>query len=102
MQCGEEMKLTELLSEKRPAILNRWLDVIVEAYHADTSIFLKNQKDQFANPIGYSLREGTEAILDALLSGADAEKRRLFLTVLYESGLFRKGLPPVLSYLFFS
>ncbi|MBF0506218.1 MAG: RsbRD N-terminal domain-containing protein [Nitrospirae bacterium] len=87
------MKLTELLSEKRPAILNRWFDVILETYHADTSIFLKNQKDQFANPIGYTLKQGTEAILDALLSGADAEKAAPLLDGIIRIRAVQEGLP---------
>lgn len=93
------MKLTELLSEKRPAILNRWFDVIADAYHADTSIFLKNQKDQFANPIGYSLKEGTEAILDALLSGADAEKAAPLLDGIIRIRAVQEG-PPSRSIVF--
>jgi hypothetical protein len=68
------MNLKDLLSAKRPAILKRWLDVTVDAYPAETSLFLKKQKDQFANPVGHTLAQGTEAIFDALLCGADDEK----------------------------
>ncbi len=74
MPGGEEMNLIDLLSEKRPAILKRWLDVTVDTYPAETSLFLKKQKDQFANPVGHTLAQGTEAIFDALLCGVDAEK----------------------------
>ena len=74
MPDGEEMNLIDLLSEKRPAILKRWLDVTVDTYPAETSLFLKKQKDQFANPVGHTLAQGTEAIFDALLYGDDAEK----------------------------
>jgi len=93
MPCGEEMKLTELLSEKRPAILNRWFDVILETYHADTSVFLKNQKDRFANPVGHTLKQGTEAILDALLSGADAEKAAQLLDGIIRIRAVQEGPP---------
>ncbi|HXW69671.1 MAG TPA: RsbRD N-terminal domain-containing protein [Dissulfurispiraceae bacterium] len=68
------MNLKDLLSEKRPAILKRWLDVAVDTYPAETSLFLKKQKDQFSNPVGHTLAEGTEAIFDALLCRTDAEK----------------------------
>ncbi len=68
------MKLIDLLSEKRPDILKRWFDIVVESYPADTTIFLRKQKDRFANPVGHTLKQGTEVFFDELLSGADAEK----------------------------
>jgi hypothetical protein len=93
MPGGEEMKLIDLLSEKRPAILKRWLDVIFESYPADTSIFFKNQKDQFANPVGYTLTQGSEAIFDELLGRADAEKAAAFLDSIMLIRAVQEGPP---------
>jgi hypothetical protein len=93
MPGGEEMNLIELLSEKKTAILKRWLDATFDTYPAETSIFLKNQKDQFANPVGHTLAQGTEAIFDALLCGTDAEKSTLFLEGIIRIRAVQEGPP---------
>lgn len=63
------MNLKEHLIEKKPAILKKWFDAIADTYAKDTAGFLKKQKAQFTNPIGYTLAEGTEKLFDALLQG---------------------------------
>ena len=93
MPAGEEMNLIDLLSEKRPAILKRWLDVTVDTYPAETSLFLKKQKDQFANPIGHTLAQGTEAIFDGLLYAAEAEKSASFLDSIMRIRAVQEGPP---------
>ncbi len=87
------MNLIDLLSEKRPAILKRWLDVTVDYYPAETSLFLKKQTDQFANPVGHTLAQGTEAIFDALLCGTDAEKSAPFLDSIIRIRAVQEGSP---------
>jgi len=49
------MVLEHLLSQKRAAILGRWFQLILETYPADTSRFLKKEKDRFVNPVGYTI-----------------------------------------------
>ena len=93
MPGGEEMNLIDLLSEKRPAILKRWLDVTVDTYPAETSLFLKKQQDQFANPVGHTLAQGTEAIFDGLLHAADAEKSASFLDSIMRIKAVQEGPP---------
>ena len=68
------MKLETLLLEKKSAVLNRWLDLILDTYPADTRRFLKKQKDQFANPVGTTLSKETESLYLTLLQGIDPEK----------------------------
>jgi hypothetical protein len=65
--------LPELLKQKHDLILNRWFDLTIETYPADTSKFLKSQKDQFQNPVGHTIRKETKALFDALLDGAEPE-----------------------------
>jgi hypothetical protein len=86
------MNLIDLLSEKRPAILKRWLDVTVNAYPSETSLFLKKQ-DQFANPVGYTLAQGTEAIFDGLLRADDAENSASFLDSIIRIKAVQEGPP---------
>jgi len=73
------MKLENLLSQKRAAILERWFHLILEAYPIDTSTFLKKQKDRFANPVGYTISQGIEGLFEELLQGMDSDKVSSFL-----------------------
>jgi RsbT co-antagonist protein rsbRD N-terminal domain len=63
------MNLNDYLIEKKSAILKKWFDAVVETYPNETSTFLKKQKAQFTNPVGYTLSEGIEHLFDALLQG---------------------------------
>jgi len=63
------MNLKQHLLEKKAVILKKWFDAIADTYQSDTSSFLKKQKAQFTNPVGYTLAEGTEGLFDALLQG---------------------------------
>ena len=64
-----EMKLNSVLLEKKSIILKKWFDAVVETYPNETSAFLRKQKAQFTNPVGYTFTEGLEHLFDALLQG---------------------------------
>jgi len=66
---NENMKLNHYLLEKKTVILKKWFDAVAETYANETSAFLKKQKAQFTNPVGYTLSEGLEHLFDALLQG---------------------------------
>ena len=68
------MKLEKFLSQKRSAILDRWLQLILETYPAGSMRFLKKQKDQFANPVGHTISKETENLYQELLRGIETEK----------------------------
>ena len=61
------MKFHLLLTEKKPKILRRWFDLVVNTYPSDVSDFLRSEKDPFANPVGHTLSSGLERLLDHLL-----------------------------------
>lgn len=73
------MGLNDLLIEKKASILQKWFDAIIESYPADASNFLKEQKNQFTNPVGTTISKGIENILDELLSGLKSENISKFL-----------------------
>ena len=73
------MDLKAQLIEKKPAILKKWFDAIADTYAKDTAGFLKKQKAQFTNPVGYTLAEGIEKLFDGLLKGVLAEEVSRFL-----------------------
>jgi len=68
------VKLDRLLVEKKSSILERWFDLLVENYPADTQDFLKKRKDRFDNPVAYEFGQGIEGIYEALVHGMDRDK----------------------------
>jgi len=52
------MQLATLLSQKKAAILGRWLTMIYDSYPPETAIFLRKEKNRFDNPAGYRISEG--------------------------------------------
>ena len=74
-----DMKLDSLLLEKKTPILERWFNLILEGYPADTRNFLRKEKDRFDNPVAYELGQGIEGIYEALLYGMDRDKVSSFL-----------------------
>ncbi len=67
------MTLEKFLSEKRADILKKWFDLVLETYPSDTSTFLRNQKNPFTNPVGHTIYQGLEKILDELISPASVD-----------------------------
>ena len=73
------MNLKQHLMGKKNAILKKWFDAITESYPPDTAGFLKKQKAQFTNPVGYTFSEGLEGLFDGLLQGMMPETVSSFL-----------------------
>ena len=73
------MNIERLLIEKRSVILERWYNLILESYAADTQLFIKKQKDRFDNPVAYEFRQGIEGIYEALVHGMDHDSICSFL-----------------------
>ena len=73
------MTFGEALEANKETLVAKWLDDALSMYVQDASALFARQKDQFANPVGHSLREGTLAIFEALLDGGSAEKIRRHL-----------------------
>lgn len=71
--------LKNILSEKRPIILKRWIDHILDTYPAETATFLREKEGRFANPVGHSVSEGVEGIFEDILEGIDKERVSVFL-----------------------
>lgn len=61
------MTLKELLTENKSRILRKWLDMVLDTYPAETARFLKDEKDQFANPVAYTIKCNLELLLDDLI-----------------------------------
>jgi hypothetical protein len=74
-----DQKLKDLIVGKKSVILERWFDAIIETYPSDATGFLKKQKDRFANPIGHTISQGTEGILEVLIGGKELTEDLPFL-----------------------
>ena len=73
------MRLENILEQKKASILKKWFEVIVQTYPAETSKFLKTQKDPFTNPVGGTFSRGLKALFEELLKELDYETVAAFL-----------------------
>lgn len=67
---------TDGLAMNRDAVLDRWIESVIDAYPDQTARFLKEQPNRFANPVGASLREGLADIVDGVIAGRNPDDLR--------------------------
>ncbi len=67
------MTLEEFLADKKTDVLKKWFDLVLQTYPADTSTFLRNQKNPFTNPVGHTIYKGIEKIYDELIGAGSGE-----------------------------
>ncbi|MCX8026647.1 MAG: RsbRD N-terminal domain-containing protein [Thermodesulfovibrionales bacterium] len=65
------MTVQSLLSEKKEQIAKKWFELVADSYPSQTSDFLKSKKNQFLNPVGFTLKEGLSGICNELSLGMD-------------------------------
>ncbi len=70
------LSFRELLTKHRSAILEDWLQALLETYPPETARFLRQNKDNFANPVGATVKAETEHIFDELLA-SDPKSQKL-------------------------
>jgi hypothetical protein len=70
------MTLRQLLQDKRDAIARAWLEYVLATYPGESAAVFARERDPFANPVGHSLRVGTERILEVLLDRGDVKEAR--------------------------
>ncbi len=68
------MHLKKLLQQKKGDFVNQWFELVIATYPAETARFLKNQTDQFANPVGSTTRKGLETIYSELYQEMNTER----------------------------
>jgi len=71
--------ITEILNNKKEAIVRNWIDLILNSYPAEAANFLKLKKNQFGNPIGHTITINAEKIFDELINDCDFEKIKFLL-----------------------
>ena len=71
------MSLKELLSDRKKDIIKKWQKEIFQLYPADSIRFLTSESNQFANPVGHSIREHTESLFGELMSEGDIDPEKI-------------------------
>ena len=73
------MKIEEILSQHKPALLKKWFHLVMQTYPEETATFLKNEKDPFANPVGSTILKGIENLFEGLIKEGDHKQISSFL-----------------------
>jgi hypothetical protein len=63
--------LINLLSNRKPAILDRWYQWVHQTYPAEAATFMAAGKDRFQNPVGFTLTHDLRKFFEALLEGKE-------------------------------
>jgi len=87
------MSLNNLLERNKDNIVKQWLVSVIDTYPADTSKFIKNQKDPFANPVGNTLSVNLGPLFDELLNEMDYKSIASYLYPI----LRVRAVQPILS-----
>jgi hypothetical protein len=62
--------IQELLKQNKIAILERWFDLILETYPANTAAVMRKDKNQFTNPVGSTLSREIDVLFKNLCAGS--------------------------------
>ncbi|MBW1708525.1 MAG: RsbRD N-terminal domain-containing protein [Deltaproteobacteria bacterium] len=60
--------------KKKSGIVKKWFHKIADTYDPETSKFLKQKKNRFANPVGSTISMEMEALFDELFDQAEQDK----------------------------
>ncbi len=66
--------LTAKLNQIRQAVLDGWFSQVIDTYPSDSANFLTEQSNQFANPVGSTLRKELNIIFDEFLEDMNTEQ----------------------------
>ena len=66
----QDLPLSVALANRRNALIEKWLNRMLQAYPESATRFLAHEKDPFRNPIGNTLKHGLSELFDGLVRGA--------------------------------
>lgn len=67
------MELITRIQKKRETVLKQWFQTVLDAFPPQARMLIAKGTDRFSNPIGFTLSEGLEAVLDGLLDNSPPE-----------------------------
>ena len=65
------MTLLEISRDRRSALADRWVELVLATYPRPTTAFLLKERDGFRNPVGVTIRDAIGALTGGLLAGDD-------------------------------
>ncbi len=71
--------LLKIIEQKKAAIVKKWFELTAQTYAPDTAKFIKSKTDPFANPVGGSILNGLDGLLDQLIHDMDPQIINLYL-----------------------
>ena len=71
--------LKQILNKKKSLIVRNWTELIFNSYPAEAINFLSTKKNQFSNPIGFTVTNNAEKIFDELINDCDFERIKMLL-----------------------
>ena len=64
---GNRMTLAQLIRDEKKAVVERWYDMVLATYPAQTAKMWKANKDPFGNPVGQTTLRSLEELTDHLV-----------------------------------
>lgn len=68
---GDQHLLQQLLQEKRDAIHQRWVQLVLDGYPPESAERMRREPDPFTNPVGTTTVRETGRILDGIIDGTE-------------------------------
>jgi hypothetical protein len=65
--------LLDILIENRDEVLAAWQQAIIETYPEESGKYLGRKGNQFANPVGHTIRQEASTLYDQLVGGMDED-----------------------------
>ena len=78
-EVGRKMNLIELLKEQKDEVAGHWFEAVAATYAKKTTEFMMREKNEFANPVGGTMRQSLAAVLAELLEGENPESLKKLL-----------------------
>ena len=70
---SQDLVLRDVLQAHRSEALDRWRGFLLDSYPEEAARFFRKEKDRFKNPVGQSIQQATEVLLDGVLLGRDRD-----------------------------
>jgi len=79
LEKARHMSLYDQLAQKKAAITKQWFDAVINTYSAETTRFLRSQKDPFANPVGQTTLQNLTELVNLLIDEDDLSRAQSLL-----------------------
>lgn len=77
-------KLMDFLAASKEAVLDQWLELVLDSYAPETAVLWKKKKDPFANPVRHKIEDGMRSVVEGLLACQGQPDAAVFVPYLDE------------------